>query len=226
MNRPKVIELNNIDPEDISDTLVKIEKSFGFKFSKDELANIKTFGELCDIISSKMNLELSDDCTTQQVFYKIRQSIADIQLLEKNAITPDSILEDLFPKKSRRQKILQIGKELGFSLKILQPRKWVSATLLMILFSSLVGLFINWKLGIAGLVLSIVGFRIADRLGREFTVKTVGEVADKMAREHYIKSRRNPKTANQQEIVKKIKELFSHDLDLDSSVLTSEAPLL
>jgi hypothetical protein len=46
-----------------------------------------------------------------------------------------------------------------------------------------------------------------------------------MARENYMKSRRNPKTINQQEIVKKLKEFFSHDLDLDPSVLTLEAVL-
>jgi len=225
MNTPEVIELKNIDPEDIGDVLAKIEKSFGFRFARNELADTKTFGELCDIISSRINFELSDECTTQQVFYKIRQAVANIQLLEKNAITPDSELVGLFTNKGRRVKILQIGKKLGFSLKILKPREWISNALLLILFSSLVGLFISWKVGLIGVVLSAIGFRIADWFGNEFTVKTVGEVADKMARENYIKSRRNPQTVNRQEIVKKIKEVFSHDLDLDPSVLTREASL-
>jgi len=71
----------------------------------------------------------------------------------------------------------------------------------------------------------IIGYRLASWLGKEFRVKSVGEVAAMEARENYMKSRRNPRTANQQEIVKKIKELFSHDLDLDPSVLNREAPL-
>jgi len=225
MNTQEVFELNIIDPEDISDVLVKIEKSFGFKFAKNELADTKTFGDLCDIITSRIDFEHSGDCTTQQVFYNIRQSITNIQLLGKNAITPDTELEGLFPKKGRRGMILQIRKELGFSLKILKPREWISNSHLLIFLSSLVGLFINWKFGLTGIVLSAIGFRIADWFGNAFTLKTVGEVADKMARENYIKSRRNPRTVNQQEIVDKIKDLFSHDLDLDPSVLTREAPL-
>ena len=225
MINPEAIELNSIDPEDISDVLVKIEKSFGFRFAKDELADTKTFGELCDIISARIDLELSDNCTTQQAFYKIRQSIANIQSPGKNVITPDSKLRELFPQKDRRRKILQIGKEIGFSLKILKPKEWISNTLLMILLSSLVALFINWKFGLIGLALSIIGIQIAGWLGKQFTVTTLGEVADKMARENYIKSRRNSKTANRQEIVEKIKELFSHELALDPSVLTREAPL-
>jgi hypothetical protein len=225
MDIPEVIKLKNIALEDISDVLAKIEKSFGFRFGKNELADTKTFGDLCDIISSRIDLELSDECTTQQVFYKIRQSLVNNQLLEKNAVTPYSELEGLFPKKGRKRNILQFEKELGFSLKILKPKNWITNTLLLVLLGSLVGLFINWKFGLIGITLSAICFWIANRFGKEFTVKTVGEVADKMARENYIKSRRNPKTVNRQEIVKKIKDLFSHDLDLDPSVLNREAPL-
>jgi hypothetical protein len=225
MNAIEPIKLKNIDPDDISDVLVKVEKSFGFKFGKYELADTKTFGELCDIINSGIDLEFSDDCTTQQVFYKIRQPIVDVRLIEKAAVTPDSELEQLFPKKGRRRKILQIQKDLGFSLKILKPKEWIGNILLLIILSSLVELFINWRVGLISLAIYFLGIRIADWLGNEFSVKTVGEATAKAARENYIKSRRNPKTANRQEIVKKIKELFSHDLDLDPSVLTMEAPL-
>jgi hypothetical protein len=219
------IELKNIDPEDFSDVLAKIEKSFGFQFGKSELAKTMTFGELCDIICSRVELEHSDDCTTQQAFYKIRQSIANIQLLKKDAISPDSNIEIILPREGRRQKVIQVSKELGFPLKILQPKEWVSIMLFLIPLGSFVELFINWKFGLIGLLLSITSISVANRLGKEFTIKTVGELADKMARENYIKSRRNPKTANRLEIVEKIKELFCLDLDLDPSVLTKEAAL-
>jgi len=79
-------QLKNIDPEDISDTLAKIENSFGIKFGKTELAKTMTFGELCDIICSRIELEHSDDCTTQQAFYKIRQSIDNLQLQKKKTL--------------------------------------------------------------------------------------------------------------------------------------------
>jgi len=131
----------------------------------------------------------------------------------------------IFPRKDRRQKLFQFSKELGFQLKIVEPKAWVSITLFLILLSSFVELFINWKIGLIGLALSIISISIANRLGKEFTIKTVGELANKMARENYINSRRNPKTVNRQEIVEKIKELFIHDHDLEPSVLTREAAL-
>lgn len=54
MSLPDTIELKNIDPEDVGDVLRKVEKSFGFKFGDTELKDVKTFGELCDIITNKV----------------------------------------------------------------------------------------------------------------------------------------------------------------------------
>jgi hypothetical protein len=219
------IELRNIDSDDLSDVLVKIEKSFGLTLRAGTFKNARTFGELCDIISSMIDLENTDDCTTQQAFYKIRESIANIQLLEKDTITPNSDLEGLIPRKGRRHAILQIRKESGPSLKILEPKGWISITLFFCLLASFVELFFNWKYGLLYLGTIIIGFRLASWFGKEFRVRTVGGLATIAARENYIKSRRNPKTANRQEIVVKIKELFNHDLGLYPSVLTREAAL-
>ena len=47
-------ELKDIDSEDISDLLVKVEKSFNIKFGDKELMHISTFGELCDQIINKI----------------------------------------------------------------------------------------------------------------------------------------------------------------------------
>ncbi len=41
----KEFELKDISSEDIEDVLLKVEKSFGFKFRNDELTDVKTFGE-------------------------------------------------------------------------------------------------------------------------------------------------------------------------------------
>jgi len=66
MNSKEMIELKNCDPEDISDVLVIIERSFGIKLLENELSGTNTFGELCDIISARIQLEHADDCTAQQ----------------------------------------------------------------------------------------------------------------------------------------------------------------
>jgi len=218
-----IIELRNIDPEDISDALVKIEKSFNFKFDKDELKDVKTFGELCDIITKKINVEDLQDCTTQQAFYKLRNAIAINQCLDKNNITPYTDLKMLFPKNERRKKISSIENDLGFKIKILRAKHWLANSLIVIFLISFLTLFFYWQAGLVGLFFSIIGFIIADRFGNEFDLENVGEIAKKNSRENYLKTRRNPATVNKNEIRKKVKELFSNDLNLEESVLTEDA---
>lgn len=216
-------ELCNIDPEDISDVLVKVEKSFGFKFGDTELKDTKTFGELCDIITSKVQGDNSNDCTTQQAFYKLRNAIADTLLIDKTGITPDTDLQKLFPKNIRRQSFKNIDGHLGFKTKVLRPKHSITGTLAIIFIASLVGLFFFWQAGLIGLTVSIIGMTIAARFGNEIDLLTVGQLADKLSREHYLKSRRISTTVNKMEVEQKIKDLFIADLGLEENQLTRQA---
>ncbi|WP_237488026.1 acyl carrier protein, partial [Hufsiella arboris] len=208
-------ELKNIDPDDISDLLVKVEKSFDIKFGNTELMHISTFGELCDHIANKIQLDNSDDCTTQQAFYKLRDTISSTLQIDNKTISTNSSLADLLPRQSRRASTKKLEKQLGFKLNILRPPHWVTGTLVIILLASLVGLFFNWQIGLSGLLFSIAGCWFANKIGNEFDLQTVGQVAEKMTRENYLKSRRNPKTFNKNEIEKVLTDWFSSDFDLD-----------
>ena len=103
MNNTDTIKLENIDSEDISDVLVKVEKSFGFKFGETELKDVMTFGDLCDIITNKVHGDNLTDCTTQQTFYKLRDAIVKTGPTDKKTLTPQSDLQDLFPRSTRRR---------------------------------------------------------------------------------------------------------------------------
>jgi hypothetical protein len=74
--------------------------------------------------------------------------------------------------------------------------------LLLTLFISLAGLLSKWPIGVFGLVLTIVGLWLANRAGNTPALQTVGQVAEKMAREHYVASRRNSETINKNEMEK------------------------
>ncbi|MNY29954.1 hypothetical protein D3C86_1640310 [compost metagenome] len=117
----------------------------------------------------------------------------------------------------------KLEKHLGFELNILRPPHSVIGVLIIILLASIIGLFVNWQIGLLGLVVAISGLRIAKRTGNELDLKTVGQVAEKMTRENYLRSRRNPSTFNKKEIEKVLTDWFSNDLDLDKSKLTRDA---
>lgn len=216
-------ELCSVDPDDISVVLLKVEKSFGFKFGDTELKDIKTFGELCDIVTSKMHGDNSDDCTTQQAFYKLRNAIADTLLIDKNGITPDTDLQKLLPKNIRRQSFKDIDGHLGFKTKILRPKHAITGTIAIIFIVSFIGVFASWQAGLTGLTVSIIAMTIATKFGNEIDPLTVGEFADQLSREHYLKSRRVSTTVNKKEVEQKIKDLFIADLGLEEHQLTRQA---
>ena len=215
--------LKETDPEDLEDLLLEVEKSFGITFVSNELAHIKTFGEFCDYIENKIELENSESCTSQQAFYKLRHAISSTLQIDNKTISTDFLLADLLPRQSRCSRTKKLEKYLGFNLNILRPPHWVTGTLAILFLASLVGLYFNWQIGLIALVFSIVGLWFANKVGNELDLQTVGQVAEKMTRENYLKSRRNPKTFNKKEIEKILTDWFSNDLDLDKSKLTREA---
>lgn len=219
----ETFELCNADPDDISDVLVKVEKSFGFRFGDTELKDVKTFGELCDIITSKVPGENSSDCTTQQAFYKVRNAITDVLLLDKSTVTPDTDLHNILPRNIRRQSIKAIDKELGFRTKVLRPKHSITGMLVLILLASFVGLFVFWQAGLIGLVFSIICSAVVTKFGNELDLLTVGQFVNKISREHYLKSRRISTTANKKEIAQKVKDLFIADLGIEEHQLTRQA---
>lgn len=216
-------ELSNVDPDEISNVLLKVEKSFDFKFGKTELKDVKTFGELCDIIMSKAQGNNSNDCTSQQAFYKIRNAVADTLLLDKSTITLDTDLQKLFPKNIRRQSFRTIDRHLGFKTKVLRPKHSITEILAVTFIASLLGLVAFWQVGLFGLTISIIAMTIANKLGNEFDPLTVRQFSKKISREQYFKSRRDSRTINRNEIEQKVKELFKHDLYVDDTVLTRQA---
>jgi len=205
------LDINEL--EDIEDILAEIESSFNIKFEDDELINLKTLGNLFDLIRKKIKLIQVNDCTKQQAFYKLRYTIETELGIDRKHINPNTSLENIFPSKGRKQKSKKIEKKLGFKLKLVRPPLIVSILLIFLLLASFIGLFIIWQYGLVGIGISIFGFWIADKLGKELDLNTVGEVAEKMTRKNYIKSRRHPETFNGEEVEKIVSDWISDALD-------------
>lgn len=222
MQRTKDMDLK-IDSEDLEDMLLKIEDSFDIRFEMDELTHVKTYGDFCDAIKDKINLEHSDDCTTQQAFYKLREALINLIDIEKSEITLTSQLAEIFPKNTRKNQVKKLEMNLGFKLSILRPPNYVTGFLAILVLASIIVLFIDWKFGLVGLGLAIGGLWISNKLGKELDVLTIGELSEKMTRENYVKSRRNSKTINKNELDKIIGDWFVDFLGVNKSELIREA---
>jgi hypothetical protein len=219
------IKLENYEGEDISDVIVKLEKSFDLKFSKTAFVEAKTFGDICDIVGTHINHLHKDDCTKQQAFYKIRKAIAETQLIDEKQIGLTSKLVELFPRHNRRQKIKEFRNLLGIKVSFLTYPGWLSLLLGIGSLLSLGAFFFDWKIAVAGITFFACSFRIADWLGKDLELQTVRQLVEKVTREHYVAIRRTKHTVNRNEILDTIKDAFSNDLAIDKVQLTREASL-
>jgi len=216
-----ITKLDNYEDEDIFDVVLKLEKSFGLKFKKDTFYIVKTFGDLSDVLISKVQGDNSDDCTSQQAFYKIRKAIAATQLIDKNSISPDTKLQDIVPKDERIQKIKELRTELGIPFAILDIKSWLGWTIFIGIVASLITFFFKWQLGLSGLLFFIAVGWIANKFfAKEFELKTVRQLTEKLVRENYVDIRRRKGTINRTEILKVIIDTFSNELDIDKAYLT------
>ncbi|PQJ80031.1 hypothetical protein [Polaribacter porphyrae] len=219
------MKLKNIHIEDIEDVIVKIEKSFQIQFENNELKEVKTFGDLCYAFKMKIDLKNSDDCTSQQAFYKLRKAISETTIINKDQINQDINLETLFPKKRRRRNIKKLEKNLGFQLSILSPKQSTINGISCLFFVFFITLFFSWKIGVLGIIIALFSFVFAYKTANTLNVKTIKDLIYKTKKENYLNARRNKKTFNKKEIDTIIIDLFSDYLDLDKKLLTKDAEL-
>ena len=217
------IKLDEYEDEDIFDIVVKLEKSFAIKFNKDAFLNVKTFGDLCDVIESYIKYDNKEDCTKQQAFYKIRKAISETQLIDKKLINLDTKLVDLFPRQNRRRQGKIFQRQLGINLKFLTYPGWLALTLIIGLLASFIAFFIDWKIAVAGITFFAIALNIADKLGKDLAVETVKELTEKAAAEHYVDMRSSKLTVNRNEILDTIKDAFVSGLAIEKEYLTRDA---
>jgi hypothetical protein len=222
-NNTPVVNLSSIDPEDVSDVLLKIERSFNIRFTDEDLTHIKTFGALCDLVVEKVKLVQADSCTTQQAFYKLRSAINAKKPVEKCDLKPQTKLCELFPRDNRIEVVADMEAEMGLHVNLLQPKQWIVYGFAGLLLAAIALSFYNNIVGFILAGIAITGLILAGKFGKELKVKTLGDLAEKIAREHHISCRRNASSVNRNDVAEKVKELFADYLDVEPAALRKEA---
>lgn len=193
-------KLDRYEIENLEDCIPLLEKMYRFKFEDKEIENVKSFNEFCDLIIDKINLENVESCSTQQAFYKLRNSIIEERITEKEKINPETKLEELFPRKNRITLVRKVEKSIGFKLHILSPPAFIFYTLILTSIISFILLFIKWKYGVVGILISVLGFYLCKWFGKELQLKTVKELVEKITMENYLDIRTEKNTVNRLEL--------------------------
>lgn len=165
------------DAEYICDRIEKLCQRFGFEVDWGDFAGARTFGDVCDIICVSVAWRYRDGGRLQQVFYRLRKAIAEVRGVDAGDIRPETRMEDIFPREGRRKDIRRLEAVLGCRLHLLEPKRWVSVSLVAAMCVSFFSILLWWQIGLAGFVMALFGFGIAVWFSLEFRIATVDEVA-------------------------------------------------
>ena len=220
-----IYNLESIELEDIEYTLGKLHKSFGFYLPSNAFENVKTFGDICQIFEKNMPYKNEESCTTQQAFYKIRNSIVVSQNINREHIRPCTKLDEIFPRNERRKRIKEFKNELAIPVILLTMKTWLLLSIIAGFVISLATFFFSWKFALTGILICLVFNWVATKFQNEIDFISVGDLAAKIAREHYIQIRRNPNTVNKHEVIKVIQGNFIADHNLELADLNQDALL-
>lgn len=199
--------------EDIHYLITDVENEFDLKFSNDDFKEAASLGELLDIISNKIPLNESENCTTQQAFYKIRAAFKNID--DVNHLTPNTSLELLLPKKRRLSKVKELERDLGVKLRILSPPGVIASIIWVAVFVSLAGLMYDWRMFLPYFLLIVAIGKVAYRFGKELDLETISDLATKLTTDHYLASRRDPATINKKEFSQVLMNRLNKNYDED-----------
>ena len=215
----KIYKFDNTDFENIEDLIPSIEKMYKLKFEENELAELSNFDQFCDKIVAKIDFENIENCTTQQAFYKLRKSLVELGITEKTELNTETKLKEILPRKKRRKTVRSLEKNIGFELNVINPPKIISFSLLILTLVSIIILFINWKFKILGIGISVLGFKLANKFGKEIEMKSIRELVEKMTTENYLNVRSNKNTINRKELKNVITEWFAENLGIEKTEL-------
>ena len=150
--------------------------------------------------------------------YRITYAIAATQSVDRTAIKPDSRLETFFPRKDREQNIKRFQSALGVEVDLLVMKDSWEWAVIVSAAASLITLFFAWHLAMTCLGLTIIVGCLAGKFGRELKPVSVQQLAEDIAREHYIKARNYHAAFNKMEAIQMPEQSPVHELELEQAV--------
>jgi len=221
--------LDDIDPLDIDDFIMEVEESFQIKIIDDDF-KVKTFGEFVDYVESKLKqkyLVNDKNCTSQFLFYKIRNKIINSKFTKENII-PETKLTKIIGLKNRKKKIFEIQNQLGFKIDALRTPYIIPCTILFIFVFLIFNLFyqmVSTELLLIGLGIFLVLTFISNPLTIIFKDKTLGQLVKRIERENYLLSQKEQTKYNPNEIETNFKEFFIDYFNFQNQKITRDTIL-
>lgn len=204
-----------------------IKEEFGISISDAEAQNSDTVGKIVKLVHSKIQYDPEVGCPFQHNFYEVRKILAEQFNFSKEAIKPDTLMRELFPRRNRYRNWKKFCKALPDSLKkknLLKRSVWLSWTVFFVI--PVIAFWIAvWHFSFSGwggllitIVVCVFGGMSTSRLKINFPTKnyTINDFI-------LTKGMWNSRRVTQQEVFEKIRELTVEHLGVKTEQVTMGA---
>lgn len=210
METVNFIEEIDIMHEDFEELIIAIQNSFGISFQSIDFVKPEIkIEDLIQLITNKIELQHSTDCTSQQIFYQLRAFFEKEFNISKAHFNRHLDLEKLLPRNNRREIIQKIEHALDIKVDILTIKEWLLFSIMITFFCSIYFLFTDLKIGLLLLFIIAASTKIK---GNELIPKTIGDLTDKIVEQNYRHLRNKKNSFNPIEIKKIIFEMTADRL--------------
>ncbi|HLZ67801.1 MAG TPA: acyl carrier protein [Aliidongia sp.] len=176
-----------LDDEDASDAIVRLERSLGFRFADGELDDCRTVGDLFRIVSKRLDGLGGEACATAMAFYRLRRALSPYAGGE--TLRPSHVLSELItipPKQLFRQ----VERETGLQMPPLASG-WVGVAAFATAAMALLGIlpvhvfYPGWTLYLILLIPAATWLFTLDpgRFGKD--CRTLGDLAKRVVSHNY-----------------------------------------
>ena len=213
------VRLSDRSLSELQEVLEKIERSFNVRFGT-KLVGTRTYGELCTSVKNIAAFHFREDCTFQQGFYKFRYQICKGHKYQPDDIHLNSKVSEILSRMSYIE-ILRIQRFFGIQFYVSNFFGFGAVAGLCI--AVVIGFFQSFP----GAFIFILFWYILIKAINPKSLRyyTVREVVEDMVRNKYYRCRRIKGTANEKEVDRLLKELFSTELQIDRHSLSDDARL-
>lgn len=183
---------------DTVELLMEVEDAFGVFIPDAEAEQMRTVGDVYQYLLRQKDRPVVEGttCLTSACFYRIRRAMMKTFKIPRRTVRPESRLEVLIPRPTRRSGWNALSQALMLPLPALRRPAWVkhaSWTIVLLLFGSLVYLLLPYlsfttlvTLGLVAFMGGVALFAATERMRNVIPASclTVGDMAEYTATHH------------------------------------------
>jgi len=236
----RVIDVQTLEHLDLESDqfeffLDELQQSFWVEFSESDIREVKTAGDLFDMVIRQMGGFDSPRCLTSLAFYRLRRSLIEVSGVDRQSIRPATPLRVLLPPKLRRAWWQVI--ETGLRLRVPRMRPGGAAiaahsalvALGFLAFLLVIAKMVSWETMIiiewGTPVLIWFLWRGASRLPRKFPADTFGDLVRMLVKLNQAKLTRDAGGSTVDQAWTTFKELLGQEAGVAAAAISREMRL-